>query len=142
MVSAGWAHVYTFADNNLKGTELTALENRARAARKGIWALPRWQVIEAAKCCRDEDIGLYQMVRGKVLKIGRGEGRTYLNFGPDWRTDFTVLILKSDEKWFKKQGVKNLDAYVGKTVLVRGFTAPINGVMIRATHPQQLEVVE
>lgn len=140
LVKQGWAHVYTFPDNQLHGDALLPLENIARASKSGIWALPRWKIIDAEVCCKDEEIGRFELVRGKVIKVIPVDGRVYLNFGRDWKTDFTVMIGKKDVKRFKKQKI-DPESYLGKTVLVRGFTAPVNGVMIRVTHPQQLEVL-
>ncbi|PZP40677.1 MAG: nuclease [Pseudomonas fluorescens] len=147
LVRDGYAHVYTFADNALHPQELLAYEAQARAAKKGIWAQPRWAVRDATKCCAKSDIGTFQLVQGKVLsamfvKKSKG-GRTYLNFGEDWRTDFSVFVDSKDAKWFKKAGIANIaDHYRGKTVRVRGHLQPVNGVLVRVTHPAQVEILD
>jgi len=146
LVRDGDAVVYTFADNAMYPQELLAYEAQARKAKRGLWALPRWGVREAEDCCADGDIGQFELVEGPVVsaayvKHGHG-GRTYLNFGRDWRSDFSVFVDKRDEKYFRAAGIKNIAAYYkGKTVLVHGFLQPVNGVLVRVTHPAQLEIV-
>lgn len=147
LVRDGYAHVYTFAENAVYGPQLLAYEAQARVAKRGIWALPNWQTRRAADCCAKADIGTFKLVQGTVkaaahVKTASG-GRTYLNFGDDWRTDFSLFVADKDSKWFKKAGIVNIgDYYRGKTVRMRGFLQPVNGVLVRVTHPNQLEIME
>ena len=159
LVRGGFAHVYTFPDNRMYGRELQALEAAARAQKLGLWALPRWQIRPAASCCAEADIGRFVLVQGTVQSVATVGNRVYLNFGPDWRTDFSVVIDQKHEKFFRprpaktehkkaKKGEKrarkpvfNWNDYLGKTVLVRGMAQPVNGILIRATHPEQLQVL-
>jgi endonuclease YncB( thermonuclease family) len=142
LVQEGLAEVYTFADNAVRPAELLKLEAQARAARRGIWSLPRWQVKDADTCCAPDFIGLFQLVRGKVLASGQGKEMMYLNFGPDRHRDFTIAIPRTDLKYFKKAGIDPVNNYKGKTVLAHGFIAPIEGVEMRVTHPAQIEVLD
>ena len=147
LVRDGYAHVYTFPENAVYAKELLAYEQQARTAKKGLWALPEWQVRTSDKCCAREDIGTFKLVKGKVLMTAHVQsasgGRTYLNFGRDWRTDFSVFVADKDIKWFRKAGIRNLDEfYKGKTVRVRGYLQPVNGVLVRVTHPAQLDIVD
>jgi len=147
LVRDGLAHVYTFAGNALYAPELLAHEDAARAARRGLWAQSRWRVRDAQTCCAPEDIGQFMLVEGVVksaafVRGGKG-GRTYLNFGDDWRRDFSVFVDKRDEKWFRAAGIRDIAAhYKGRRLRVRGFLQPVNGVLVRVTHPQQLEDVK
>ena len=151
MVRAGLAHVYTFADNHQFGPELMRLEDAARAERRGIWALPRYAVKQADTCCGAEVVGVFQVVDGVVREVVQVGERIYLNFGADWRTDFTVEIQARDLHAFGKAfGLKKtaFDAawfrnqYLGKKLRVRGQLRPINGFQVRVTHPLQLEVLK
>jgi endonuclease YncB( thermonuclease family) len=146
MVASGLAHVYTFPDNRVYGPELLALEDTARAQKVGLWARPEWQVRDAAVCCAERDIGHFVVVQGKVQRVARVNERTYLNFGTDWRTDFSVAIDRKQEKFFKSKGKKkpgepafNFNDYLGQTVRVRGIATPVNGTLIKITHPEQLQ---
>lgn len=147
LVREGYAHVYTFADNAHYPNELLVYENQARQARKGLWVLDRWTVRKAGDCCARGDIGTFKLVEGRVLAAAtvkdKGRERVYLNFGPDWRTDFSVFVDKRDLKWFRKAGIKDVaEHYRGREVRVRGFLQPVNGVLVRVTHPAQIEIVK
>lgn len=147
MVRDGYAHVYTFADNALYPKELLAYEQQARDAKRGLWALNRWKIRDAATCCSDEDIGTFKLVEGVVRTTAVVKRpkytRTYLNFGDDWHTDFSIFVDKRDEKYFRKAGIENVAAfYKGKRVRVRGQLQPVNGVLVRVTHPAQLELID
>jgi endonuclease YncB( thermonuclease family) len=147
MVRDGFAHVYTFADNAMYPQQLLAYEAQARAAKRGLWALNRWQVRDAAKCCSDEDVGTFKLVEGTVRTTALVKRpkytRTYLNFGSEWRTDFSAFVDKRDEKYFRKVGIDDIGRYYkGKHVRVRGQLQPVNGVLVRVTHPAQIEVID
>lgn len=147
LVRDGYAHVYTFPENAVYAKELMVYEAQARAAKRGIWGLPEWRVRTSEACCAREDIGTFKLVEGKVLaaahvKTASG-GRTYLNFGSDWKRDFSVFIGDKDVRWFKKAGIKDIEEfYKGKVVRVRGYLQPVNGVLVRVTHPGQIDIVE
>ncbi len=70
----------------------------------------------------------------------RGQGPRYLNFGDDWRTDFTISIAPKSVRLFKAAGIE-LGTYEGRSVRVRGWLKSFNGPMIEATHPEQIEVL-
>lgn len=155
LVRGGFAHVYTFPDNRVYGPELLKLEAAARRENVGLWALPRWQVHSAEACCAEEDIGRFVLVRGTITAIAKVGNRTFLNFGQDWRTDFSVVIDDKNLKFFRPAKVKgerrkkgepkpapfSLNDYLGKEVLVRGVAQPVNGILVRVTHPEQLQVM-
>lgn len=142
LVQAGMAHVYTFPDNADKPADLLKLEAQARARKAGLWALPRWQVRDAATCCADADIDLFMLVEGRPLRTEKTRNRIYFHFGADPRTDFSFFINAKDLKYFKKAGVNDVAAFYGnKTLRVRGYLQPVNGVALRMTHPAQIEII-
>lgn len=141
MVKEGFAHVYSFPDNAFKAEELIPLETTARKAKKGIWSLPRWQVLDASQTIPDDKIGQFSIVQGRVLHTAEVKGIIYLNFGEDWRTDFSVEI---PHKYLKKFTDKNIDPasyYKRKKLNVRGRLKPVNGILVTVTHPEQLTIL-
>ncbi len=138
MLKAGMARVYSFPDNRARVREMLALEKTARDARRGIWGL-RFYAVR-----RPQDlfplIGTFQLVQGRVLKAARVKGRVYLNFGDDWRQDFTVSLDAKARRLFRKTGLDPL-TLAGKRIRVRGWLKKWNGPMIEATHPEQIEVL-
>ena len=86
-------------------------------------------------------IGSFQVVEGRVVDAAAVRGRRFLNFGADWRTDFTVTVAPADWKRFAAAGLSVQD-YEGRRVRVRGWLDRINGPSIDATHPEQIEVLD
>ncbi len=138
MLRRGLARVYSFADNRALVPQMLALERRARAAGRGIWAHPYYRVRNAAET--PKFIRGFQLVEGRVLQASVVKGRVYLNFGADWRTDFTVSLAPRDRRRFEAEGVDPRD-YAGRRVRVRGWLKSFNGPMIEVTHPEQIEVI-
>src|SRR3546814_12103395 len=60
-----------------------------------------------------EWLGGFELVEGRVVAVGRGGGSTYLNFGEDWRQDFTVAVDRQAQELFEEQGLA-LDSLAGK----------------------------
>ncbi len=140
LVEEGLAHVYTFPDNAAKAVELQQLEAQAINNQQGVWRHARFAPKRATQNWSKQWLGKYQVVDGRVLSAQKVGKNIYLNFGADWRTDFTVAIEKDDWDTFKQAGLDPVPTYRGKTVRVRGVAMPVNGVLIRATHPAQLEI--
>ncbi|MDX1422934.1 MAG: thermonuclease family protein [Kiloniellales bacterium] len=138
MLEAGLARVYSFADNRALVADMLERERLARAKRRGIWADPFYAVRAADGL--DGDVGSFQVVEGVVLDAAEVRGRVYLNFGEDWKSDFTVTLAPAVRRLFASEGIDPLD-YGGKTVRVRGWVKSFNGPMIEASHPEQIEVV-
>ncbi len=139
MLERGMARVYSFADNRGAVAEMLALEAAARTARRGIWAHPFYALLTPEETAGRIDT--FQIVEGRVLGTIRVGGRTYLNFGADWRTDFTVTVASAAERLFRRQGLDPV-TFEGRQVRVRGWLGSYNGPTIEATHPEQLELLE
>lgn len=139
MLQAGLARVYSFVDNRAVLGEMLALERAARQARRGIWADPFYAIRTPDEAARW--LGGFELVEGRILAVGHGGGRTYLNFAEDWREDFTISLDRHAADLFDARGI-DLEAFEGKTVRVRGWLKSYNGPMIEVTHPEQIEVLE
>lgn len=139
MLALGLARVYSFADNRALVEEMLALERAAREASRGIWSHPFYRVIGVEET--PSFIDSFQLVEGRVLKVAVVKSRGYLNFGPDWREDFTISIAPRDRKLFEADGAR-LEDLEGRLVRVRGWIKSFNGPMIEATHPEQIELVD
>lgn len=139
MLEQGFARVYTFPDNRAVVPELMARERTARKARRGIWTDPFYAPRTP------ETVGSYvegyELVEGRVLRVGESGGRIYLNFGADFRTDFTAVIAGRDDRLFEAAGI-DPEGYEGRIVRIRGWVESRNGPMIEVTHPEQIELVK
>lgn len=138
MIEAGLGRVYSFPDNRALVADMLALEMHARAEGRGLWANPYFAVLAA-----DEDVPLdrFVVVEGVIADAADIDGRVYLNFGADWRSDFTVTIGRKAATVFADAGVDPL-ALAGARVRVRGWTTFRNGPMIESSHPEPLEVLD
>jgi len=139
LLEAGMARVCSFADNRSLVAEMLAHERQARAGRRGIWA-DRFYAVRRPERVAGH-VGSFQLVEGNVLKAAKVKGRIYLNFGEDWKSDFTVTLAPAVRRVFEAEGIDPL-GYGGKRVRVRGWIKSFNGPMIEASHPEQIEVIE
>lgn len=144
MLKSGLAHLYTFPKNVSKFTELKKAEDIAIANKLNLWSNPRWQVQNANsdKKIDKSRFGKYQIFKGKIQEIAKVGKKTFLNFGTNWRTDFSVEIKDYNLRYFRKQNINPEEYYKDKTVIVRGILIPVNGSLISVSHPQQIEVLD
>ena len=142
MLAAGMARVYSFADNRALVREMLAIEREARAARRGIWAHPRYRVRRADAL--DGAVDTFQLVEGEVVSAAVARGRLFVNFGADWGTDFTITAAPRDRPAFEAAwaaaGIDPVSALAGHRVRVRGWIGRYDGPRIVATHPEQIEL--
>jgi endonuclease YncB( thermonuclease family) len=138
LLMSGFARVWTRFDQRARVAEMLALEREARVKRRGIWADARYRIrtVESA----ERDVDSFQLVEGTVRSVSAVRGKTYLNFGLDWHTDFTIMIDKGDLRRFHEGGFEPR-VYEGRRLRVRGWVRSLNGPMIVATHPEQIEVL-
>jgi micrococcal nuclease len=120
--------------------ELYAAEAEARTAKVGLWAIPEYR-IRSPEALRWRDLGSFQIVEGRVVNAKVSGGRAYLNFGQNWRTDFTVTIAPADMKRFKAAGIDPY-GYGGKRIRVRGWIDRLHGFEIEAASPDAIEVLK
>lgn len=140
MLRQGYARVYSFADNRSKVDEMLALEREARKAQRGIWALDYYAIRNADPVALGRELGTFQLVEGRVVDAAKVKGTIYLNFGTDWRTDFTVSLRHKAVRMFQRKGIEPL-TLKGRSIRVRGWLSKRNGPMIKASHPEQIEIL-
>jgi endonuclease YncB( thermonuclease family) len=135
----GHARVFTQPGGAERAAEMLKLEGEARAARRGLWALPAYAVRGDEEAGRHTDS--FQIVEGRVLKAAQARGILYLNFGRDIRRDFTIGLDRAALRAFRRAG-RDPRALAGKRVRVRGWVLWRGGPYIGATHPEQVEVLD
>jgi micrococcal nuclease len=141
LVKTGLAHTYTFPDNALRAAELHELEAQALAQQRGLWGTAYFPLRDAQSTWPDDALGRFAVTDGRVVSSQQVRDTIYLNFGPDWRTDFSVAINHADWPRFEQAGIDPRVDYRGKNVRVRGVALPVNGVLVTVTHPAQLEIL-
>ncbi len=141
MIRQGFSRAYSLKQHFGCVRDLQRLERGARDARKGLWRKGVYSITRAAEPGKlSKRLGSYQLVEGRVISVGEVRQWTFLNFSSDWRSDFTVAIRAADRRKFLSRGL-DLAKLEGKQVLVRGWIERWNGPVIKATHPEQIEVL-
>ena len=139
LIARGLARVRTWRDDHALAAQLLALEALARAHKRGLWALAFYAVRTPQNVAAA--IGSFQIVQGRVVDAVRVRGRVYLNFGADWRKDFTISIGPRDTRRFARAGIV-LEGLSGALVRARGMIRAQNGPILYLDHPQALEVLQ
>ncbi len=141
MVRLGMARVYTWPDTFQDSGRLYMAEREAREAGRGIWSNAYYDIRSPAPNMLAQDVDSFQLVEGIITSTADVRGRVYLNFGADYKTDFTIAIAKRDRKRFKRAGLDPV-SLEGARVRVRGWVELMNGPMIWLDHPERLEVLD
>lgn len=139
LLALGLARVRPMAPARGRLAEMLAIEHDARTAQQGLWRLRAFQVRRSGDAERAPP-GL-QIVEGRVLEAQRRGDWWYLNFGEDWRRDFTVMIGKNALPAFAAAGLQPF-ALKGQNIRVRGVLQRWNGPMIEVSLPEQIELVD
>jgi hypothetical protein len=114
-------------------------EEEARRNLRGLWAQDIYKIKSAKAVPLSNTISTYQLIKGTIVSLSRNPNKTsYLNFGHNWKTDFTVTLSARNLKLWEQQG-HSLDELKGQTVYVRGWIENRDGALIRIRHPQQLQ---
>ena len=82
-----------------------------------------------------------QIVEGTPVKLEHLRDRTFLNFGMDYATDFTLTISARDRKLFDPLPWR-LEDLIGRRLRIRGWLELRGGPLIEITYPEQIEVLE
>lgn len=141
MVAAGLARLRPFAGDWSCLAGLIAGESEAREARRGLWRSDEFSVISAYDSSLIERKGLYVLVEGRVLSVGRGNRMDFLNFGRYWRRDFTVLVGASVARGLAERGVA-MESLAEQHVRVRGVLEESGGPAIRLSDPGDIEILD
>ncbi|MBI1251443.1 MAG: thermonuclease family protein [Alphaproteobacteria bacterium] len=147
MVEQGFAYARPRKDNHARTAELLAAEARARAAERGLWSERAYAVRTPAQMEREAETlpercgrGPFRIVEGRVRSVSANENRAYLNFGEDYRTDFTIAVYGEDAAAWRASGPDFL-ALEGQNVRARGRAGLRGGPLLCLEHPSQLEVL-
>lgn len=120
---------------------LSAAERQARRSRRGLWKLAAYRhrsALQEGQLLRLQST--FQLVEGKIVSAKSVRGRVFLNFGKDWRNDFTAGIRKSQMRYFERLQLDPLELE-GRNVIVRGWIERYGGPYIEIRHTHQIEVI-
>src|SRR5580658_2678789 len=143
LIASGFARVGDHVGGRACALELLKSENAARAAKLGLWADSHYDVLDAET---PTDVlarrGRFALVEGKVVSVRESGATIYVNFGRRWSEDFTVTVLKRNERNFTAAGL-DLKGLAGRRILVRGYVEArgmAGSPRIEAERPEQIEI--
>jgi endonuclease YncB( thermonuclease family) len=141
LLAEGLARVRPEAQARRRIAEMLAIEEEARLGRRGLWQVSAYRVRSSEDVERAVPPPGLQIVEGRVLQAERRGDWWYLNFGANWRSDFTVMIGKQALPEFARAGLAPV-SLEGRTIRVRGMLQRYNGPMIDVLLPEQIEVID
>ena len=142
LLEQGFARVATRVGAKACAEVLLTTERAARAAGRGLWADPNFAPLQVENLARlTAQRGHFALVEGKVLSVRESGATIYVNFGRRWTRDFTVTILKRQQRIFAAAGLepKQLE---GRRIRVRGWIEQRGGPIIAAEAPEQIEFAD
>jgi micrococcal nuclease len=140
MVRNGHARVYGYPKNRQFLRELQMMEVQARAEKLGLWNLPLYQIRDASNPKGMKPYGMFHLIEGSVVTAANVSGRIYLNFGADYRTDFTATLEADTLRRFPGEW-PDFSALTGRRLRLRGWVYLQNGPIIDVTYPEQIELI-
>ena len=147
MVEQGLAFVRPRKENHARMAELLAAEGRARAAERGLWGERAYRVRTPAQMVAEVDNlpsscgqGPFRLVEGVVRSVADNDTRVYLNFGDDYRTDFTIAIYGDDAAAWRETGPA-FETLRQRTIRARGRVGSRGGPLMCVDNPAQIEIV-
>ncbi len=141
LLAEGRARVMPAEEPALCLAPLFATEREAREKQLGLWSDPYYAIRAAQDPALAERADAYDLVQGRVLSVGIRGPIAYLDFGRDWRTDFTAVIAGPAAKALAAEGLSPA-ALKGRHVRLRGWIERRDGPSLRVTHPTQLELLD
>jgi len=146
LIASGFARVGDHVGSRTCTLALLKGEDAARAAKLGLWADSHYDVLDAEA---PTDVlarrGRFALVEGKVVSVRESGATIYVNFGRRWSEDFTVTVLKRNERNFTAAGL-DLKGLAGRRIRVRGFVEARGGTgrspWIEADYPEQIETAD
>jgi endonuclease YncB( thermonuclease family) len=142
LLEQGQARVAARVGGKACAEALFAAERTARAGHRGLWADPNFAPLAADNAARlRAERGRFTIIEGKVLSVRDSGSTIYVNFGRRWTRDFSVIILRRDQRIFKDAGLepKRLE---GHRIRVRGVLEQRRGPVIEADAPEQIEFAD
>ncbi len=138
MLAAGLARVRTTPSNPELAEQMYKAESYARDNKKGLWANSQLQVLTPETVTGHENA--FEIVEGTPKAAAVTNNMIFLNYGNDYKQDFTVGIPTNLRTTFAKRGINPLQLAHTK-IRVRGWVQSYNGDFIEIDHPEQIEIL-
>jgi len=136
LIEEGYAVLYTFPPNVKHTDSFVESQKKAQKKKKGLWG--SFAIIDHTQA--NQYINQVRSVEGRVMSTYKSKKCIYLNFGRDYKKDFTVVIFNNTLDFFNRKGVDPVSFYTGKKIRVMGRIREYNGPEIIVNSPYEIEV--
>lgn len=139
LTGEGYAYAVTDQSNPEMAAQLYQLEDKARMGKLGLWkdGSPDGLLVPDNASTGN---GQFRVVEGTVNRSATAQNNLYLNFGSDWKKDFTVQITPAIRKNLSKRGIDPL-SLAGTKIRARGWLRDWNGPFLELETPERLEIL-
>lgn len=128
LIANGLAQAWPTPTNPELASRMYAIEDSARRAGLGMWSQgSSYHLLNATDDMPNLD--RFAVVEGVVKSITMINNVTYLNFGDDWKSDFTIGVSSRVRQILLRNNV-DLQKLQGQHVRVRGWLRSYNGPFI------------
>jgi endonuclease YncB( thermonuclease family) len=139
LLRAGHARAYLPGGSNACFAQLLASEAAAREARAGLWSETAYRVQSASEVRSLLGlVGTFQLVEGRIATVTGLRSAVYVNFGADWRTDFTISIRGAARREALSRWT-DLAVLGGRLLRVRGWIERRGGPLIDIQDLSEIE---
>jgi endonuclease YncB( thermonuclease family) len=141
MLRHGLARVHGGPESATCLDEMLSQERLAREESRGLWSEAVYRVRSAWRTAELLRLrSTYQIVEGRIVGASERGGRVYLNFGQDWREDFTAGLDAAAARLVAKAGI-DVRGLAGRHVRIRGWIERRGGPYVEIKHPHQIELL-
>lgn len=144
LLRSGLAMAAPYLGSMACSRDLLQAESAARNSHLGLW---EQETILSTKNLKalTRAAGTYVLVEGRIVSLGKTARTRYLNFGRNWKTDFTATFPTDQEDAFRSAlagADGRLDSLSGRAVRIRGVIDMRDGPHIHLAHPGQLTILD
>lgn len=141
VIDAGYARVDPTTERRPCLDRLYFAEQRARAARRGLWSDPAFEVLDAANPGAFKGRpGSMAIVQGQVASVRRGQGLTFVNMGEGSPTSPALTIGRDALRAMEREGMKP-EALAGRAIRARGVLEMRTGPRLDIAGPGAIELL-
>lgn len=141
MLGQGHARAYSLPESTACMDDLIEHERLGRTAGTGLWAVEAYAIRAAERTAELLRLrSTFQIVEGRVAAVADSRGRVFVNFGRDYRNDFTIGMQPPVTRRMQEEGIAP-KALEGRLVRVRGWIEARGGPFVELHHHHQIELL-
>ena len=139
LLSHGLARAFPSHHNPEMSAQLYLWEAHGRQFNAGLWAKDYHPILTIEET--HNNLNQHHVVEGIVQSVASVRNNVYLNFGADWKKDFTIMIPSAIRKALSKDNI-DLRNLQNQPIRVRGWLRSYNGPFLELHHKSHLEILE